>query len=64
VARPAARSRASIRSAPHDPGAATGLAFPVNGTRPEVLPWAGGLTFHASESVTLTFRRANGDTGR
>ena len=43
--------------------APTGLAFSVNGSRPEVLPWAGGLEFCASENVTLTFRRANGHTG-
>lgn len=43
--------------------APTGLAFSLNGSRPEVLPWAGGLKFYASENVTLTFRRANGDTG-
>jgi CubicO group peptidase (beta-lactamase class C family) len=40
-----------------------GLAFSINGSRPETLPWAGGLTFYAQESVTLTFRRANGDSG-
>jgi CubicO group peptidase (beta-lactamase class C family) len=40
-----------------------GLAFSVNGSRPEPLPWAGGLTFYAQETVTLTFRRANGTTG-
>jgi len=44
-------------------GSPTGLAFSVNGSRPEALPWAGGLTFYASEIVTLTFRRAGGDTG-
>lgn len=43
--------------------APTGLAFWLNGSRPQVLPWAGGLKFYASENVTLTFRRANGDTG-
>lgn len=43
--------------------APTGLAFAVNGGRPEVLPWAGGLSFYASDNVTLTFRRANGGTG-
>lgn len=42
---------------------AAGLAFSVNGSRPEALPWAGGLTFYASENVTLTFRRAGGATG-
>lgn len=41
----------------------TGLAFAPNGGRPEPLPWAGGLTFYAQHDVTLTFRRANGDTG-
>ena len=41
----------------------TGLAFSPNGARPEVLPWADGLKFYANEFVTLTFRRANGDTG-
>jgi CubicO group peptidase (beta-lactamase class C family) len=40
-----------------------GLAFAPSGGRPEPLPWAGGLTFYAQENVTLTFRRANGDTG-
>lgn len=40
-----------------------GLAFSMNGSRPEALPWASGLTFYANEFVTLTFRRANGDTG-
>lgn len=40
-----------------------GLGFSVNGSRPERLPWAGGLTFYAQETVTLTFRRANGDSG-
>jgi CubicO group peptidase (beta-lactamase class C family) len=43
--------------------APTGLAFSVNDARPEVLPWAGGLKFYAQENVTLTFHRANGDTG-
>ena len=42
---------------------AAGLAFSVNGSRPETLPWVGGLKFYAQENVTLTFRRANGDTG-
>jgi CubicO group peptidase (beta-lactamase class C family) len=41
----------------------TGLAFSANGSRPEALPWAGELTFYANEFTTLTFRRANGDTG-
>jgi len=41
----------------------TGLAFSNNGSRPERLPWVGGLKFYASENVTITFRRANGDTG-
>lgn len=40
-----------------------GLAFSVNGSPPEPLPWAGGLTFYAGDDVTLTFRRANGDSG-
>jgi CubicO group peptidase (beta-lactamase class C family) len=40
-----------------------GLAFSVNGSKPEALPWAGGLKFYAQETVTLTFRRANGDRG-
>jgi D-alanyl-D-alanine carboxypeptidase len=42
---------------------ANGLAFSVMGSRPEALPWAGGLTFSAGETTTLTFRRANGATG-
>jgi CubicO group peptidase (beta-lactamase class C family) len=41
----------------------TGLAFSANGSRPEPLPWAGELTFYASENVTLTFRRAAGSGG-
>jgi CubicO group peptidase (beta-lactamase class C family) len=41
----------------------TGLAFAPVGGRPEALPWAGGLTFYANETTTLTFRRANGDSG-
>jgi CubicO group peptidase (beta-lactamase class C family) len=41
----------------------TGLAFSVNGSRPEALPWAGGLTFYSDETTTLTFRRANGNSG-
>lgn len=40
-----------------------GLAFAVNGSRAQPLPWAGGLRFFAQETVTLTFRRANGDRG-
>jgi CubicO group peptidase (beta-lactamase class C family) len=40
-----------------------GLAFSIMGSRPETLPWAGGLKFYAQEDVTLTFRRANGDRG-
>jgi hypothetical protein len=40
-----------------------GLAFAPVGQRPEPLPWVGGLTFYAQESVTLTFRRANGNSG-
>lgn len=40
-----------------------GLAFSINGSRPEALPWAEGLTFYANETTTLTFRRANGATG-
>jgi CubicO group peptidase (beta-lactamase class C family) len=42
---------------------AAGLAFTPAGGRPQPLPWAGGLTFYAQETVTLTFRRANGDSG-
>jgi CubicO group peptidase (beta-lactamase class C family) len=41
----------------------TGLAFSINGSRPEALPWIDWLKFYASETVTLTCRRANGDTG-
>lgn len=41
----------------------TGLAFSFNGSRPQPLSWADGLTFYASETVTLTFRRADGSTG-
>lgn len=41
----------------------TGLAFAPNGQRPEVLPWADGLRFYPNEFTTLTFRRANGDSG-
>jgi hypothetical protein len=41
----------------------TGLAFAPSGQRPEPLPWAGGLTFYPQENVTLTFRRANGNSG-
>ncbi len=40
-----------------------GLAFSINGSRPEPLPWAPGLKFYAQENVTLTFRRANGERG-
>jgi hypothetical protein len=40
-----------------------GLRFAPAGGRPQALPWAGGLTFYAQETTTLTFRRANGDTG-
>lgn len=40
-----------------------GLAFALNGGTPTPLPWAGGLTFYAQETVTLTFRRANGARG-
>jgi len=40
-----------------------GLAFAVNGGRPDRLPWAGGLTFYANEVFTLTFVRANGNGG-
>lgn len=40
-----------------------GLAFAVNGGRPEPLPWAGGLTFYAQENVTLTFRGEHGGDG-
>jgi CubicO group peptidase (beta-lactamase class C family) len=42
---------------------AQGLAFSPNGGRAEPLPWVGGLNFYAGEDVTLTFRRANGDSG-
>jgi hypothetical protein len=38
----------------------TGLSFSMNGSRPERLPWAGGLRFYGQETVTLTFRRATG----
>lgn len=38
-----------------------GLAFSANGSRSQPLPWVGGLTFHAGETTTLTFRRTNGD---
>jgi CubicO group peptidase (beta-lactamase class C family) len=41
----------------------SGLAFSTNGSRPEALPWAGGLTFYANEQTILTFRRANGTSG-
>ena len=41
----------------------TGLALSPNGQRPQTLPWAGGLTFYAGDNTTLTFRRANGDSG-
>ena len=41
----------------------SGLVFAANGGRPQRLPWAGGLTFYADETVTLTFHRANHDTG-
>jgi len=41
----------------------TGLGFSVNGSPPQRLPWARGLTFYPQENVTLTFRRANGETG-
>ena len=40
-----------------------GLALLFNGSRPEPLPWVGDLTFYAGEDVTLTFRRAHGDSG-
>jgi hypothetical protein len=40
-----------------------GLAFSPNGGRAEPLPWVGDLTFYAGEDVTLTFRRAHGDSG-
>jgi hypothetical protein len=39
-----------------------GLAF-SRGSEPRPLPWVGGLTFYAQENVTMTFRRANGDSG-
>ena len=41
----------------------TGLAFAPSGGRPEPLPWDGGLKFWANQETTLTFRRANGNTG-
>jgi CubicO group peptidase (beta-lactamase class C family) len=41
----------------------TGLAFSVNGSPQQRLPWARGLTFYPQENVTLTFRRAGGETG-
>ncbi len=40
-----------------------GLAFAMNGGRPQPLPWVGDLRFHANEHVTLTFRRAGGAGG-
>lgn len=40
-----------------------GLAFSVNGSRPQPLPWAGGLTFYAQPDVTLTFHRQGGASG-
>lgn len=40
-----------------------GLMFAPMGRRPDALPWAGGLTFFAGETTTLTFRRANGNSG-
>ncbi len=40
-----------------------GLAFSRGGARPDLLPWAGGLTFYADQAVTLTFRRADGARG-
>ena len=41
-----------------------GLSFaPGPGARSQPLPWAGGLKFFAQETTTLTFRRANGDSG-
>ncbi|HET9424615.1 MAG TPA: serine hydrolase domain-containing protein [Gemmatimonadaceae bacterium] len=43
----------------------SGLAIvpPTPGARPALLAWAGGLRFYASDNTTITFRRANGDTG-
>lgn len=41
----------------------TGLAFSVNGSPPEPLPWAGGLTFYAGATTTLTFERAKSGDG-
>lgn len=32
-----------------------GLAFSINGSRPQPLPWAGGATFFGGETTTLTF---------
>ena len=40
-----------------------GLAMSLNGSRPEPWAWVGGLNFYGSEDVTLTFRRAQGDSG-
>ena len=36
---------------------AAGLAFSINGSRAQPLPWIGGNTFHAGETTTLTFIR-------
>ncbi len=40
-----------------------GLAFSINGSPPQFVPWAGGLTFYPSETVTLTFRQADDGSG-
>lgn len=40
-----------------------GLAIAPPGVRPELLAWAGGLTFYIADNTTITFRRANGDQG-
>lgn len=40
-----------------------GLAISAGGGQPEPLPWVGGLTFFVNEGTTITFRRANGNSG-
>ncbi len=40
-----------------------GLSFAPPGQRADPLPWAGGQTFYLGETTTLTFRRANGESG-
>lgn len=37
-----------------------GLAFSMNGSPPQPLPWVGGGTFYAGETTTLTFTRSGG----